>query len=101
MIAQVKPKELLLAAAVIGIVLSGLLSFVMLTPLGWGMSWQCLAPSWGAKLFFFAPLIALIVVGLARVLPRPSPSQEIALLTAPTYQAIYLAFSYLVLKPGA
>jgi hypothetical protein len=101
MIAQVKPKELLLIAAVIGIVLSGLLSFVMLTPLGWGMSWQVRAPSFGAKLFFFAPLIALIVAGLARFLPRPSPSQEIALLAAPIYQAIYLAFSYLVLKPGA
>jgi hypothetical protein len=99
MSAQVQPKGLLLVVAVIGIVLSGLLSFVMLTPLGWGMSWQGLAPSWGAKLFFFAPLIALIVAGLARVAPRPSPSQEIVLLTAPIYQAIYLAFSYVVLKP--
>ena len=58
------------------------------------MSWSGLAPTWGAKLFFLAPVVALIVAGLAKFSPRPSPVQEVALLAAPAYQAIYLAFSF-------
>lgn len=87
-------RPLLFGIAVVGVVLSGLLSFVILTPLGWGMSWSGLAPTWGAKLFFLAPVVALIVAGLAKFSPRPSPVQEVALLAAPAYQAIYLAFSF-------
>ena len=56
--------------AVVGVVLSGMLSFFMLTPMGWGMSWSELAPTWSAKFFFLAPVVALIVAGIANFL-RP------------------------------
>lgn len=101
MVSHVAPRPKLLAAAVVGIVLSGLLSFVMLTPAGWGMSWQDIATSWGAKAFFFVPLIALIVAGMLKFSRRPSPLQEIVLLAAPFYQTIFFAFSYFTVKPGA
>ena len=68
--ARVIERPLLFGIAVVGVVLSGLLSFIMLTPLGWGMSWSELAPTWSAKFFFLAPVVALIVAGIANFL-RP------------------------------
>ncbi|WP_292224644.1 hypothetical protein [Brevundimonas sp.] len=94
-------RPVLFGIAVIGLILSGLLSFVILTPLGWGMSWSELAPTLFIKLFFLAPGVALIGAAIAKFFSRPSPSQEIALLTAPAYQAIFLAVSYFIPKPGA
>ena len=85
----------LTVAARVGLVASILASWFFLTPLGFGMDWQGLAPSWHAKLFFLAPVVAPVLAGVAALIRPRSLVPEMVLFAAPLYQAVYLLASNL------